>query len=126
MGCCSSASRALGSYYCVVSIVFIRCRQHICLIFDCYQMYLCLLSNVSMLAIKCIYACYQMKFCLLSNEVFSSYIMTLQFACCCALHWFSISPNAGYFIRQFLTVRAISFPSLREHPLFLAVVCSFL
>ena len=43
-----------------------------------------------MLAIKCIYACYQTKFCLLSNEVFSSYIMTLQFACCCALHWFSI------------------------------------
>ena len=42
--------------------------------FDClYKMYttylfdLCLLSNVSMLAIKCIYACCQMYICLLSN-----------------------------------------------------------
>ena len=31
------------------------------------KMYICLLSNVSMLAIKCIYACYQMCLCLLSN-----------------------------------------------------------
>ena len=32
-----------------------------------YASDLCLLSNTSMLAIKCIYACYQMYFCLLSN-----------------------------------------------------------
>ena len=30
------------------------------LIYACYQMYLCLLSNVAMLAIKRIYACCQM------------------------------------------------------------------
>ena len=33
-------------------------------LFACCQMYLCLLSNVRLLAIKCIYACYQMNFCL--------------------------------------------------------------
>ena len=31
-------------------------------------MHLCLLSNVSLLAIKYIFACYQMHLCLLSNE----------------------------------------------------------
>ena len=31
-------------------------------------MHLCLLSNASMLAVKCIFACYQMYLCLLSNE----------------------------------------------------------
>ena len=36
-------------------------------IYACCQMHLCLLSNASMLAIKCIYACYQMHLCLLSN-----------------------------------------------------------
>ena len=36
-------------------------------IYACYQMHLCLLSNASMLAVKCIYACYQMYFCLLLN-----------------------------------------------------------
>ena len=34
-----------------------------------YKFNLCLLSNVSMLAIKRIYACYQTNFCLLSNEL---------------------------------------------------------
>ena len=32
-----------------------------------YKFVLCLLSNASMLAIKCTFACYQMSFCLLSN-----------------------------------------------------------
>ena len=30
-------------------------------------MHLCLLSNASMLAVKCIYACYRMNICLLSK-----------------------------------------------------------
>ena len=38
-----------------------------CSIYACYQMSVCLLSNVRMLAIKCLYACYQMYVCLLSN-----------------------------------------------------------
>ena len=38
-----------------------------CSIYACYQMYVCLLSNVRMLAIKCTYAYYQMYVCLLSN-----------------------------------------------------------
>ena len=36
-------------------------------IYACYQMYVCLLSNVRMLAIKCTYAYYQICLCLLSN-----------------------------------------------------------
>ena len=37
------------------------------LIYACYQTYLCLLSNVAMLAVKCSYACCQTYLCLLSN-----------------------------------------------------------
>ena len=40
------------------------------LIYACYQTYLCLLSNVAMLAVKRIYACYQTYLCLLSNMFF--------------------------------------------------------
>ena len=36
-------------------------------IYACYQIYVCLLSNVSLLAIKYTYACCQMCLCLLSN-----------------------------------------------------------
>ena len=36
-------------------------------IYACYQMYVCLLSNVSMLAIEYVFACYQICLCLLSN-----------------------------------------------------------
>ena len=41
-----------------------------------YKFVLCLLSNASMLAIKCIYACYQMCICLLSNE----FLLTVKYA----------------------------------------------
>lgn len=36
-------------------------------IYACYQMYVCLLLNVRMLAIKCTYAYYQMYVCLLAD-----------------------------------------------------------
>ena len=36
-------------------------------IYACYQMYVCLMSNVSLLAIKYTYACCQMCLYLLSN-----------------------------------------------------------
>lgn len=36
-------------------------------IYACYQMYICLQSNVRMLAIKCTYAYYQMYVCLLAD-----------------------------------------------------------
>lgn len=37
------------------------------LIYACYQMYVCLLSNVPMLTIKYTYAYYQMYVCLLAD-----------------------------------------------------------
>ena len=50
------------------------------LIYACYQTYLCLLSNVAMLAVKCSYACYQMYLCLLSNMFFiaEKYILNVS------------------------------------------------
>ena len=41
--------------------------------------HLSLLSNVSMLAVKCIYACYQMNLCLLSKMF--SYYQKLNILC---------------------------------------------
>ena len=45
------------------------------LIYACYQTYLCLLSNVAMLAIKRSYACYQI--CFYCREINSQRVSTL-------------------------------------------------
>ena len=50
------------------------------LIYACYQTYLCLLSNVAMLAIKRSYACYQICFLLQRNK-FSTCLDTRLYWC---------------------------------------------
>ena len=56
------------------------CRFYIYTNIYISTIHLCLLSNASMLAVKCIYACYQMNLCLLSNE--SMLAVKCIYACC--------------------------------------------